>query len=258
MIDSAPAQLALQKKLNEAFSETQVKNPSFSLRAFARRLNLSPSALSEILKGKRRVSKKLANRVVSNLCLNPEEARSLLCLFPEKPLRREMTSHYQTPYVQLSMDQFHLIAEWYHFAILSLAETTDFRDDCSWIARRLNLRVQEAQGALERLERLQLLKRDVDGRLRPTGLEYGTSDDVRDVSVRKAHAHNLELAKRSLDEDSVTVRDFTATTMAIDISKLPVAKKMIREFHDKLCAYLETGPKKEVYKLSVQFIPLSG
>ena len=88
MIDSAPAQLALQKRLNEAFSETQLKNPAFSLRAFARKLDLSPSALSEILKGKRRVSKKLAQRVVTNLCLAQSEAQSLLELFPEKPRRR--------------------------------------------------------------------------------------------------------------------------------------------------------------------------
>ena len=55
---------------------------------------------------------------------------------------------------------------------------------------------------------------------------------------------------------SVDLR-LAATTMAIDISKLPLAKKMIREFQDKLCAYLETGVKKDVYKLCIQIFPLT-
>lgn len=258
MNDSAPAQLAIQKKLNEMFSETQMKNPAFSLRAFARRLELSPSALSEILKGKRRISKKMAGRVVTNLCLNPIEAKTILDLFPEKVSRKDLSPNYRSPYQPLSMDQFHLIAEWYHFAILSLAETREFQSDAQWIGKRLNIRPQEAQSALDRLERLKLLNRTAEGKLVTTGIEYGTTDDVSDVSVRKAHAQNLEFARRSLEEDDISCRDFTATTMAIDIDKLPVAKKMIREFHDRLCAYLESGNKREVYKICVQFFPLSG
>lgn len=258
MEDSAHAQLAIQKKLNETFSETQIKNPAFSLRAFARRLELSPSALSEILKGKRRISKKMAGRVVTNLCLNPMEAKNLLDLFPDKVSRKESSARYHSPYQPLSMDQFHLIAEWYHFAILSLAETKDFVGDPQWIGKRLNIRPQEAQDAISRLERLKMLVRTTDGRLEPTYVEYTTTDNVADVSVRRAHAQNLEFAKRSLEEDPIEVRDLTATTMAIDVEKLPEAKKMIREFHDKLSAYLETGTHREVYKICVQLFPLSG
>lgn len=256
-MDSAPAQLALQKRLNETFSETQLRNPAFSLRAFARRLEVSPSALSEILKGKRRVSKKLAGRVVGNLCLGPIESRRLLELFPEHPQRRGTQTEYQSPYVELGIDQFHVMTEWYHFGILSLSQTFDFEDTPAWVAKRLNIRESDAQDALERLERTGLLKRELNGKLRPTNRDYSTTDGVSDVSIRRAHATNLELARRSLENDLIDNRDFTATTMAIDLKKLPMAKKMIREFHDKLCAYLESGKRSEVYKLSVQMIPLS-
>jgi uncharacterized protein (TIGR02147 family) len=256
-LGSVTAQMAMQKKLNEALIESQLRNPAFSLRAFSRKLSISPSALSEILNGKRRVSKKLAERLVRNLCLSPKEGQGLLDLFGDKHPEKDAEAKYQGPYIELSTDQFHVISEWYHFGILSLAETVDFQSDPRWIADRLNIRVQDAQTALERLERLGLVERGPRGKLTPTGTGYSTPDEVRDLGLRKAHGQNLEMARRSLEEDPIEVRDFTATTMAIDVSKLPLAKKMIREFQDKLCAYLESGAKKEVYKLCIQVFPLT-
>ncbi len=257
MIDSTPAQLALQKKLNETFTETQGKNPLFSLRAFARRLELSPSALSEILKGKRRVSKKMALRVVENLGLPRSESERLLGLFPERPSRKKHNGAYLSPLVELPRDQYQLISDWYHFAILSLAELPGSRMNSIWVSGRLNITVENAEAALERLERLELLKRDDQGNLRTTGLEYSTSDEIPETSLRKAHSANFELARQSLERDSLDLRDFTAVTLAIDVSRMPAAKKMIREFQDRLAAYLEGGVKNEVYKICVQFFPLT-
>lgn len=257
MIDSTPAQLALQKKLNETFAETQGKNPLFSLRAFARRLELSPSALSEILKGKRRVSKKLAGRVVDNLGLPRAESDRLLSLFPERSIKNRERTAYQSPLVELSRDQYQLIAEWYHFAILSLAKLPSAKLSASWVSKRLNITIENAEAALERLERLSLLKRDSTGNLAPSGMDYSTPDNVQENSLRKAHLTNFDLARQSLERDPVTTRDFTATTMAIDTSRLPAAKKMIREFHDQLAAYLECSPKSEVYKICIQLFPLT-
>lgn len=254
---SVTAQLAIQKKLNEALIESQLRNPAFSLRAFSRKLSVSPSALSEILNGKRRISRKLAERLVRNLCLSPKEAHGLLELFVDKNPETEAEQKYQGPYIELSTDQFHVISEWYHFGIISLAETVDFQSDPKWIANRLNIRVQDAQTALDRLERLGLVTRNARGKITLTGTGYSTSDEVRDLGLRKAHGQNLEMARRSLEEDPIEQRDFTAMTMAIDVSKLPLAKKMIREFQDKLCAYLETGVKKDVYKLCIQVFPLT-
>src|SRR5579885_2259362 len=126
-------QLALQRKLNEALTNARLRNRAYSLRAFARKLEISPAALSEILNGKRNVSKRLAERLVNNLVLPPNESKAILDLFPEPgegrralPVGDRLGVNGQG---DLSNDQFHVISEWYHFAILSLAETTDFRPD---------------------------------------------------------------------------------------------------------------------------------
>jgi plasmid maintenance system antidote protein VapI len=95
-------QIALQKLLAEKLTETRIKNPSYSLRAFARKAGLSPSALSEILSGKRRVSKALAFKIVHKLCLEPDRVTSLLKRFPEKLTRKNSESAQTLQYTQLN------------------------------------------------------------------------------------------------------------------------------------------------------------
>ncbi len=256
-MDQSP-QIAIGRVLREAFVESQVRNPAYSLRAFARRLAISPSALSEILNGKRRISRKLAERLADKLCLDPKQKHDLLSRFRPTGATAKDLPPSPLVYEELDSDQFATIAEWYHFGILSLMETTTFEDDPTWIAERLNIKLPEATAAIERLLRLGLVRRDANGELRLTKGRLTTSDGVRSLSLRRAHATNLALAQRSLAEDEMDRRDFSAMTLAIDASLLPEARKMIRDFQDQLATKLEVpGKQTEVYKLCVQMFPLS-
>ena len=255
------AQQIVQNTLNDALLMARIQNPSYSLRAFSKRLSLSPAAVSEILNGKRKVSAKMAERITDQLALDPEKKNAVLEAFKETP---ESTSPLPTSTplspresLELSQDHFKLISEWYHYAILSLAETRGFHDDASAIAERLGIRTQDAEKAIERLGRIGLLKRLPSGRLKPTGVNCKSPDDIAMAALRHAHFKNLELAKKSLEEDPVDVRDFTSMTMAIDPSKVPIAKKMIRNFMEQLCYTLESGQKSEVYQYCVQLLPLT-
>lgn len=250
-------QLALQNLLNMKLTELRVKNPSYSMRAFAKKAGLTSSALSEILRGKRRVSRELAERVAQRLCLAPDQASALLELFPAKLTYDATAREAAISYTQLNMDHFYVISDWYHFAILSLVETQGYRHEPAWVARRLGIKTTEAKAAFERLERLEMITIDKKGRATRHDVHYATSDEVASVSLRKLHAQNLELARRSLEDDEVHERDFTAMTLTIDPKDLPDAKKMLREFTDRFAKRLERGAKKEVYKLCLQFIPLS-
>ena len=160
-------------------------------------------------------------------------------------------------YSELATDQFRAVADWYHFAILSLAETRDFNDDPRWISERLNVRLTDVVSALERLERLGMLTRNKRGALAPSGKQFSTTDEIAAAAVRGYHSEILELARNSLERDSIVRRDFTTMTMAVDPVRLVQAKKMIRQFRAKLCDYLEQGERTEVYQLSINLFPLS-
>jgi uncharacterized protein (TIGR02147 family) len=244
-------QVAVRKLLLEELTRRRLKNRAYTLRSFAKHLDVSPAAVSEILNGKRRITKKMASRVAARLGLDPEKNDSIIRLFQDSKNRSADRSQ------KLSTDQFQIVADWYHFAILSLLEIEGAKAEPTWISRRLGISIREATSALERLERLSMLRRDMRGRLRLTGTQFTTTDEISSVALRRSHALDLELAAASLDEDPLELRDFTAITMAIDPNNLPDAKKLIREFRDRLSQFMETGNKRSVYKFCMQLIPLS-
>ena len=47
------------------------KNPNYSLRAFAKSLDIGPSALSQIVRGKRKLTKKMTLRLADRLDISP-------------------------------------------------------------------------------------------------------------------------------------------------------------------------------------------
>ena len=108
-----------------------------------------------------------------------------------------------------------------------------------------------------RLKRSGFIEKGKDGKLVKVDRQLAGPDLLRSIAVRKSHYQALDLARRSLDEDDISQTSFTAMTMAIDPSRIAEAHRRIRIFRRKLCAYLESGERKEVYRLSVQLFPLS-
>lgn len=248
------SQAEIRRLLFKDFEEARLKNPGYSLRAFARRLRLAPSALSEILSGKRPISVRVAEQIAERLAWAPDVRERVVRTYLGS--RRKTTPHRRES-IALDVDQYHAISEWYHFAILSLAETRGFRSDARWIGCRLGISADIALAAVERLLRMGLLNQEKNGRWAATGKSYATTDGIVNLALRKSHQRNLELAKASLETDPIDRRDFTAMTMVADPAKLPEAKRRIREFRDELSAFLEDGDKSEVFKICLQLFPLT-
>jgi uncharacterized protein (TIGR02147 family) len=256
-------QLQIRKLMQEYLVSAQSRNPGYSLRAFSRRIGLYSSTVSEILSGRRPITRKMAERILCGLGTAPDQASQILEILSQKDSRQSQSGSRSLPtgetlkYTQIKMDQFHVISDWYYFAILSLADCDVFQGEPEWVAERIGIKAQDARVALERLERLEMLVRDQDGNLRPTGKQFKTSEDIANISLRKRHYQNLELARRSLDRDSVEEREFTFITMAVDPLRISEMKKRIREFRDSFCQEFESGQRKEVFKMCVQLFPLS-
>jgi uncharacterized protein (TIGR02147 family) len=252
-------QLAIQTLLRNNLLLAQSKNPKYSLRSFSHKLDIHVGALSSIMNGKRNVSRDLAEKITRKLLIDPQKRAEILALFPEKRKYRtlaERIENVEPKYLEIEASAFRLIAEWEHFAVLSLIKTKDFKNSNEWIANRLGITVTRASEVVERLIALGFLKKN-KGKLERVEANIRSSDDTVDMSVRKSHEENLELAKESLHRDSLNERDFTSITMAIDPSKMGVAKEMIRKFQDDLAEVITTGQLTEVYRLAIQLFPLT-
>ncbi len=201
--------------LLEQFTELGLKRPGFSLRAYAQMLGLNPTQLAETLKGRRPITRKIAIRAFERLGIDPDTGRGLIERLPAKQVRtkgakakleKELGLKRTTgsskkvqpkqssvlQYIQLSTDEFRVIADWYYFAILSLAETKGFKSETGWIARRLDIQERDVKRAVECLVRLGLIERKPNGKLAITGKHFTTTNDIPNASIRKNHAQGLE------------------------------------------------------------------
>jgi uncharacterized protein (TIGR02147 family) len=234
------------------------KNPAYSLRAFARLLDLPSGRVSQLLAQKRRLTPRLSRQIANRLGYDPEKTARLLRLV-EKGKKAELaTTSPAATYRQLNMDQFQAIADPVHFAILSLAETDDFRGDPRFVGRRLGLSASEARAAMDRLVRIQLLRKAENGAYalaQAPGLT--TTHDVPSTALRRAHRSVLREVIDLLDAVDLDSRDVTSITMAVDPERLKEAKLKIREFRRGLSEFLEGGKRKEVYRLNIQLVPVT-
>ena len=76
-------------------------------------------------------------------------------------------------------------------------------------------------------------------------------------ALRISHRQSIEQALLALNEFPIELRDITSITMAIDLKRLPLAKKIIKEFRLKMSDVLEKGDQSEVYNLNIQLLPVS-
>jgi uncharacterized protein (TIGR02147 family) len=224
-------------------------NKNYSLRAFAEYLEIPPGRLSELLSGKRPVSKKMKVKISLRLGLkNIDE-------FLDNTVGN-LTFEKREDYHFLNNDAFSVLADWYHFAILSLADTKDFQAEPKWIAKRLGISVVEATLALAKLQKLGIIELE-DGAFRKTHKNVSSTTDIESQALRISHRQSIQQAMLAINEVPIDLRDITSITMAIDLKRLPIAKKIIKEFRLKMSDLLEQGDQSEVYNLNIQLLPVS-
>ncbi len=242
-------------------------NPSYSLRAFARDLGVCHSYLSQIISEKRRLSPLKARQFSVRLALDAEGRSELFSLvsqdhlgeatlppspnlFPRPSQRRELA---------LDLDRFRLVAKWYHGAILEFLSITKGRTKPSTIAQRLGLKISTVTAGLKRLERLGLVRKET-GVWIPTANDVFVVPDQLELAVRLFHREMLRKAEKELshiDPTDFEKREYGAMTMAIDVSRLPKAKKRMFEFRKRLMEYLAGEQPTHVYQFNMQLFPLT-
>lgn len=254
--------------LAEELTRRMRHNPRYSQRAFSRQLGLSPGELSEILNGKRRLGLKSVLRIAQALGLNQTETKHLALLVqmektqelgkgdllkPSKELLKDLP-----PSRQISHDLFSIVADWYHFAILNLAETEGFCWNDKYIARRLGLSRTEAILALKRLEKVGLIRKDQFGKISMSQDYVKTVEGVPSEAGRRFHQQILQMAIAALDLQNLNEREISGISFPVHLRNLPSMKRDISEFLDQMGAkYTKDRTKSEVYHLEVSLFRLS-
>ncbi len=238
----------LQRKLEARKSI----NSSYSLRAFARDLQLGPGTVSSIINGKRKISETLASELGEKLKLSKEELQFVL-----EPFAIQKEFNLKKEYYDLTESEYDVVSSWICYAILSLINCSDFNSSTADISQRLSVCEDQVQLSLNSLLKVGLIEIDSEGLITRNEKRVTSTNNIPSHQLRDSHKRNLELAKNKIDDISINDRHFQSITMAIDPDKIPQAKELIDNFLDGLSSLVESGNQREVYRFSCQLFPLS-
>lgn len=246
-------------RLREELTRRQAVNSGYSLRAFARDLEMDSSNLSAILRSKRQLPSARLETVIEKLGLSPKEKM----LFSSSVYRHKAKMTSVAPVAiekQYLLDEiyFRVISEWEYYAFLNLLTVKEFKSEDEWICQKLDITKSRLKTVIDHLIELGFITLDEHGHYQRLAPKLETSEDVESSALQKSHREALELASKKLAEVEVELRDFSSMTLNLDLAQMPLVKAMIREFQDKLEAFVATGENKEnVYQINCQLFPLT-
>ena len=242
-------------RLQSELAERCASNPQYSLRSFALHLGVDHSTLSQLLRGKRKLTEAAIQKLGSALKLGPDEVRSYLAHHRRWPGADPNVLEA----TRLTRDAAEMIADWYHYAILELTRLESFRADSSWVARVLGISTDEVNIALVRLCHLGLLsmegERWVD---RSEGLVVSL-EDFTQAAIDLLWSQVRELALASM-RTPARPHEHSSTTLAVDSKRLPEITEKIARFRSDLLELLEhdrANDYDDIYRLEINFFPIT-
>lgn len=245
-------------KIKEDLSQKQRANPHYSLRAYARDLGVHPATMSQIIKGNRPLPLKDSGRVVEKMNLGPKERTLFLeSLLKSKVKLDNIKIDDLDERFMLDESHYKIIAEWEHYAVLDLFELKGFEATLLEISQRLGITENRADVVVNNLLTAGLLSAEKDATFKKVHEDVRTTEDIKSQALKDSHKEAMKMGIDKLDEIEVELRDFSSTTVAVDLDKLPEAKAIIREFRQKMSKLLRDGEKTDVFQLAIQFYPLT-
>jgi len=240
-------------------------NAQYSLRSFARDLNVAPSWLSEVLNNKKGISAGKAEEILSKIGHSAREKELFILSVTSSHARKKsdrsealaqlkksgLISHKTK---QLDESEFQPISQWYYNAILELVELEDCEHTEKWLAKKLRLPQKLISKAVNDLIRIGWLKLE-NSKFRPIFEDSETTFDIPSSAIKTYHEQILKKAEQAIFEQPVEVREFLSFTSAFNTKDVSEAKQAIRDFQKDFAKrfYDKKQKKNSVYQLSIQF-----
>jgi uncharacterized protein (TIGR02147 family) len=86
---------------------------------------------------------------------------------------------------------------------------------------------------------------------------FRTSSNISSESIRAYHNENLELAKKSLNDVAIELRDITSVNFLLKPEKISLVKEEIKKFRRRLVEIMESTDAEDVYSLTIGLHPIS-
>lgn len=256
--------------LREELNRRQTRRPQYSLRAFARDLEMSPSFLCEFLAGRQGLSRERVHWLAKKLDF-PDEQREHFWDLIESRFGRSSESkkaagvrvvqRSKSHDSKMSLEKFRLVAEWYNFVILEILGLPENDYSPKAMAEILGISEKEVKQAFTRLKNLGLIEESkIDGQSRWTPTEDVTSTEEAGSceAIQFAHQQMLRMHADQTEKLGIDRRESLSVTFSLADSDWPDFRRELKEaLISVISKYgMRDGTKDQVACLSAQVIKL--
>lgn len=242
----------------------------FSYRYIAKRSGVAASLFIAVARGERRISLAIAKKYAVGMELTARETDYLLALVAFERAKTHVQKNDafsrivrlrgQSQIKYLDADKYEYFSRWYHCAIRELISLPFFREDPAWIAQSLQpaITTKQAGQSLELLQRLLLVHRDENGKLRVTDKAISSEYEMQTLSLRNFSLEMIDRARESLENVPVEKREISGLTMGVSNECIERIKQRIRIFKEEIVSMVvdDSNDSQTVYQMNFQFFPL--
>jgi uncharacterized protein (TIGR02147 family) len=254
--------------LKTTLAEKCSKNSAYSLRAFATHMKISPSMLSEVIKGKKHLSTDMALKISEGLGLTAKEkdyfynlvlfetAKNVdLKIILEKKINKMRP---KKAISDLSLEMFRVISDPAHVTILEMASINNLKLDFQLAARAAGISEIEAQVIIDRLERIGLIEKNAQGFYQKAQDDLVVKSQAPNIALRSFHSKMLEKAVACLESQSNDEKFVGSETFAFSAENLVEAEEILEECFSRVLMLAKKSEKKDaIYHLGIQLFNLT-
>lgn len=261
--------LDYREYLRDYYVEAKKSKPFFSYRFIGNHVGMDSSYVIKVLQRGLHISSKKIDAFIKLLDLDGpggEYFEALVHFGRAKSVSQQkiyferLFSLSSVKAHRLEQHQYEFFQKWYYSAVWAIINCLPFDGDYHALAENCMpaITVWEAKRSVRLLEKLELIKKNDDGKYHTTGQNVTTGYKWLSQVVENNQREMIRLAGESLSSFDKKERDISSVTLGIDEKVLPEIQEHIRQFRMSLIkivnSYAGTG---RVYQLNVQLFPLS-
>lgn len=262
-----------RKFLKDWFMWMKEVKPEFSYRLFSRIAGFqSPNQLLLVMQNQRNIALASISKYFTALKLKQSERKYFEYLvkfnqaedmLSKKEYFKELSVYWIKKSSLLKNEQFKYLANWYYPAIREMVNIKNFKENGTWISKKLGGLISPAQAnrAIEELIQLKLLARDQNSKLIQTSHYITTGNEVADVSAFLYHEQMMKLALEALKEKASSLRNITALTFTMTAQDYDIMVGKINDFRKQIIGMLQNreiqNQDETLYQLNIHLFPVS-
>lgn len=252
--------------IKDFYFARSTKNRSYSLRAFARDLKISPQVLSNMFHKRHKMSIRRAKEISLRLDFSKDEVEYFLALVEMESCRnkvqkdraaRKVTSLLnQMSLQELDERKHNLLTDAANILCLQMMKVDSYDGNPSFIAERTRLSMAQVENRLKKLTRLGVVEQQGISYW-PRNADFKVRTRFSSESVQLFHHQVIKRSLDSIKNQKMNERKLHSTVGAIDQKSYQKILQILEAAQKEVLSEMKnTESRKVVYACSLQFFSM--